>query len=303
MGISEQHRSWVAHALPGFLAEHRLPVTFRRTAETFYLPLAGQLPRWRRGTKTLLLGINGAQGTGKSTLAAFLATAAAGLHGWRPAVLSIDDFYLTRSEREALAENVHPLFATRGVPGTHDTALMTRTLERLEALRGGEPMSLPRFDKANDDRAAESDWPVVAGPLDVIVLEGWCVGSRAQPEAALSDPVNELERDEDPDGTWRNYANAALAESYEPVFSRLDALAFLAAPSFDAVFRWRLEQERKLAEQSAGSALMDEYAVARFVRFFERITRDNLARLPARADVVLSIDESHAVTTADYRGR
>ena len=38
--------------------------------------------------------------------------------------------------------------------------------------------------------------------MDVILLEGWCVG-RSQGRAALATPVNELERDEDPKAIWR----------------------------------------------------------------------------------------------------
>lgn len=296
-----QPTAMIAAQLSTFLSRHHLPDSFRQTAEAFYLPLAERLPDLRRGPGPLLLGINGAQGTGKSTLAEFLEMATSALYGWRSAVLSIDDFYLTKAERHALAEKVHPLFATRGVPGTHAVKMIAATLDRLSSLADDEKAALPRFDKSTDDREPESEWPVIAGPLDLIVLEGWCVGSRAQPVETLATPVNDLERDEDPDTVWRRYANAALAQNYEPLFDRLDALVFLAAPSFDAIYRWRLEQEQKLAGRTEGSALMDEAGVARFIRFYERITRNNLALLPRRADVILTIDETHAITDARYR--
>lgn len=285
--------------LQDFLARHRLPTAFLETAQTFYLPLAGRLPSYRQAQGPLLLGINGAQGTGKSTLADFLAMATAEFFDWRSAVLSIDDFYLTRSERRQLGKDVHALFETRGVPGTHDADILVETLERLRDLPAGETCKVPRFNKAVDDRAAT--WQEIAGPLDLVILEGWCVGSTAQDDASLSEPVNALERDEDPDATWRSAVNSRLAHHYEPVFAKLDALVFLAAPSFDAVFRWRLEQEKKLADASSGSAIMDEGAVARFIRFYERLTRHNLDTLPQRADVVLKLDENHAVTAVRYR--
>lgn len=63
-------------------------------------------------------GLSALQGTGKSTLAAQLAQAAQ-REGLRSAVLSLDDFYLTRAARQALARQVHPLLVTRGPPGTH----------------------------------------------------------------------------------------------------------------------------------------------------------------------------------------
>lgn len=285
------------------MSQHRLPPAFRTTAEESYLPLANTLPSLQKDGEPLLIGINGGQGTGKSTLADFLRTATQHLFGWRTAVLSIDDFYLTRAERRKLGRDVHPLFETRGVPGTHDTAMLTTYLDRLEALPAGESLALPKFDKASDDRAAQSSWTTVEGPLDMIVLEGWCVGSRAQPVDALHSPVNALEREEDPTALWRTTANEYLASNYQAIFARLDALVFLAAPSFDAIFRWRLEQEQKLLEVSATSSseIMNESRLKRFIEFYERLTRYNLATLPGSADYVLTLDESHAVVANDIR--
>ncbi len=291
------------HILAGFLSKHSLPAAFEASARRFYEPLARRLPSLRRTEFPLLLGVNGAQGTGKSTLADFLAMAVAELFDWRSAVLSIDDFYLPRDERLQLAQTVHPLFATRGVPGTHDTELIQTTLDELTSLGTGHSAVLPRFDKAVDDRAPKDEWPSVTGPLDLIVLEGWCVGSSAETEAALAEPANVLERDEDAEMRWRGYANERLRERYEPIFSGLDALVFLAAPSFEAILRWRIEQEHKLAQKAAdpGSRVMSDDEVARFVRFYERITRHNLIDIPTRADVVFTLGEDHGVTEARYR--
>lgn len=284
------------------MADHRLPDAFRSTATDHYLPLVGRLRNLERKGSALLLGINGAQGTGKSTLADFVQIAAGDLFSWRCAVVSIDDFYLTRAERRDLATRIHPLLETRGVPGTHDTAMMKETLDRLDELGPGESLSLPRFDKSIDDRAPSDDWPTVIGPIDLVILEGWCVGSTPQPAEALSIPVNALERDEDPDGIWRNYVNERLTRDYAPLFSRFDALVLLAAPSFDAVYRWRLEQEQKLAaKRGAGTGIMNEEQVARFIRFYERLTRHNLDTLTHAADAVLTLDEDHRVTTSRYR--
>jgi D-glycerate 3-kinase len=287
--------------LDEFLREHRLPVAFRASARDHYLPLAGRLPEWRRGAAPLLLGVSGAQGTGKTTLAEFLALAAGEACGWHVAVLSIDDFYLTKSEREALGRRVHPLLVTRGVPGTHDVELLARTLDRLEVLRHGERLALPRFSKSDDDRSEPSAWPAVSGPLDLIILEGWCVGSVAPGADESAEPINALERDEDEDGRWRSWVDARLARDYAPLFERLDALVFLAAPSFEAVYRWRLEQEQKLAGVATGAGVMSAAELRRFIQHYERITRRNLATLPARAAAVLWLNEAHEVVETCYR--
>jgi len=280
-----------------FLSRHRLPKGFRHIAEQHYLPLAKRLPQMRNGKRQLLLGVNGAQGTGKSTLADFLGLATASMFDWNVAVLSIDDFYYTLADRKTLAEEVHPLLRTRGVPGTHDADMLAGYLERLRQLEDGERITLPRFDKSIDDRADESRWPVVKGPVDLVILEGWCVGTVAQSDSELQRPVNALERDEDADGVWRRYVNDQLRAKYEPIFSKLDALIFIGAPNFDAILRWRLEQEEKLAASapSGSSGVMNKQQIVRFIQFYERLTRANLAALPEKADFVLRLDDSHAI--------
>lgn len=280
-----------------FRSRHQLPEAFEQTAENHYLPLARRLPELRPDHGPLRLGINGAQGTGKSTLADFLRVASAGLFDWNTAVLSIDDFYYTKAERTVLAKDIHPLLMTRGVPGTHDIVLLQKSLDTLQRLGPGEDMALPRFDKAIDDRASPSQWPVVSGPIDLIILEGWCVGSVSQAGAELVEPVNALERNEDSGGAWRCYANNQLDTRYRSIFEQLDVLIFLKAPSVDAIYRWRLQQEQELASKSpAGSpGLMDEREIRRFIQFYERLTRANLVTLPGKADVVFDLDEAHNV--------
>lgn len=238
--------------------------------------------------RPVVIGLCGAQGSGKTTLAEAVIVACTG-EGLRCAGLSIDDIYLTRGAREELARTVHPLLATRGVPGTHDVTLGQ---EVMDALARGEAAALPRFDKAQDDRAARADWPRAPEGCEVLIFEGWCVGAVPQSEADLAAPVNALEEREDGDGRWRRYVNAALAGSYAALFARLDRLVLLAAPGFEVVHGWRLEQERDLARSAAsGAGVMDEAGIARFISHYERLTRYILQEMPARADLVIQMDE------------
>lgn len=230
-------------------------------------------------------GLSGLQGSGKSTLAAQLA-AAGDAAGLRVAALSLDDFYLDRPAREGLARRIHPLLRTRGPPGTHDLPLALATLD---ALRAGRPARLPRFDKLGDRRRAERDWP---GPAtaDLVVLEGWCLGVPAEAPAALAAPLNPLERDEDPDGRWRRWCNAALARDYPALWARIDRLLFLQPPGFGVVPEWRWQQERAAPGAAGNRRRMDRGAVARFVQHYERVSRQALRTLPAIADVVVPLD-------------
>ena len=236
------------------------------------------------------IGLAGAQGSGKSTMAARLATRLkAG--GLRTAVLSLDDVYLSRAERASLGRTVHPLLQTRGVPGTHDVALAGRTIDEL--LDGHGTVAVPRFDKTRDDRAPPAAWPRHQAPLDVVLLEGWCVGARPMLDADLGHPVNTLERDEDDDGRWRRHVNAALRSDYASLFGRLQLLVLLRAPGFACVHAWRMQQERGLDWAANGAAeMMDEAGLHRFIAHYERLTRWMLADEPA--DLVIDI-------TADRR--
>ena len=262
-----------------------------------FAALAKKLESLRCAGRPLLLGISGAQGTGKSTLAAFLQATSTKEFGWNVANLSLDDFYLTRDERLRLSEDVHPLLATRGVPGTHDVTMLSACLDDLCTLAAGDSKQIPRFDKASDDRAAQSTWPSVTGPVDLVILEGWCVGAQAQSDLELESACNDLERNHDPDGAWRKFVNAQLKNQYTPVFKRLDYLLFLAAPGFEAIRRWRWQQEQELAERSAGgpTRIMSERELLRFMQHYERLTRAMLRDLPDTADFVYYLDDAHDV--------
>lgn len=237
--------------------------------------------------RPFVVGLCGSQGSGKSTLSHRWQQALTA-RGLRTVTLSLDDVYLTRAQRQALARRVHPLFLTRGVPGTHDVPL---TLHTIEALGGQGEAVVPRFDKARDDRHPASEWSRIDAPVQVILFEGWCIGAVPQPDAALATPINDLERNEDPDGTWRRAVNAALAAEYRVLFGRLDLLVLLAAPGFDVVFGWRRQQEDALRASHAGTAsrVMNDAELARFIQHYERLTRHILAEMPSRADVVIEL--------------
>ena len=219
----------------------------------------------KRGDHPLVLGLCGSQGSGKTTLAQAL-QAELSARGLSVAVLSLDDLYLSSAERGRLAREVHPLLQTRGVPGTHDVDLGLDVIQQLVSAASTDPTRIPRFDKALDEPRPAEHWDEFQGRADVVIFEGWCVGAAPQSESELVEPINELERVSDPDGQWRRYVNHQLAGRYKILFAMLDSLILLRAPSFEVVFEWRREQERKLAaaiEPSADSKIMsDERAAA-----------------------------------------
>jgi D-glycerate 3-kinase len=279
---------WIAD----FLAREALPESFRQTIDLVCQPLAARAERLRQvRRRCVLIGFCGAQGSGKSTIAAATVQLLAE-RGLSAVAVSLDDFYLPRSARERLARDVHPLLATRGPPGTHDVVLAGAALDQLR--RPGR-VTLPAFDKAVDERKPRAAWRTLATPVDVVLFEGWCVGARAQGAAALARPVNALEAEEDRQGIWRGYVNAQLDGPYQDLFARLDELVLLQAPSFAVVVGWRQEQEHKLIARSGRG--MSDAEVARFVAFYERLTRWILSEMPARADLVFPVAEDRSPIT------
>lgn len=259
--------------------------------------LAHYAERITRARRPYILGLSGLQGSGKSTLARVM-KAQAEHRGWPTVVLSLDDFYYARSDREALAQQVHPLLRSRGVPGTHEIELLLSVLAALPQASNKLPVRHPRFDKGRDTRIPPSRWPRIDQRPKLIIVEGWALGIRPQLQSALSSPINALERAEDPDGSWRHWVNRQL-RSYQPLWRKFDALIVLQAPSWDVVRRWRGEQEEALLARHAPLA-MDAAAMKRFLAHFERLSRHALATLPALADTCVAYDNTRKVTGINH---
>lgn len=296
----------VEEAFSSTLETLKVDIGLVEMLESIYVPLAAWLYRRRQDQGgPLVVGINGAQGAGKSTLFTLLEVTLSQGFGQRVVGFSLDDLYKTRRERQQMAQEVHPLFQTRGVPGTHDVGL---GIDLLRQLRGAQPCQItkiPVFDKSIDDRCPEAVWQEWLGPVDVVVLDGWCLGAEPQPDAALEPPVNALEADEDKEGIWRRYVNAQLGGPYRELFEMVDVLLMLKVPSMNSVFEWRTLQEKKLAERvrhleaterrREPLRIMDEAAIRRFIMHYERLTREMLATMPDRADVTLHLNENHKI--------
>lgn len=288
-----------------FLQRHQLGTAYLETAQKWFAPMVRTLAKHQKGAcRPVLLALNGCQGSGKTTVSDFLCASFEAEYGLHTVALSLDDFYLTRAQRQTLSISVNPLLITRGVPGTHDMPLLRQTLAQLLDAQRSEPVAIPRFDKATDDRRPSADWDRINQVVHIVVLEGWCMGAQAQTPAALSAPINELERSEDPTGQWRDYSNSVVSQDFQPLYALVDQWIMLHAPSFECVFKWRQEQERKLAATlpaERASKLMDDGALRRFIQHYERITRQCLDTLPDQVNHLFNLNEHRQIT--DYLQR
>jgi D-glycerate 3-kinase len=284
--------------LSAFIKQHDLPEEFKRTVKQYYQPLAEQIfMRFKQHSQTYFVGINGCQGSGKSTLTDFIAAYLTKKHQLNVVVMSLDDFYLSRAKREQLAQKVHPLLATRGVPGTHDVAMLSGVLSKLKNQQIG--FSIPKFNKATDEPCPQEQWTTIEKAADIIILEGWCWGVKPQTAAQLAAPINELEFQHDSTGVWRNYVNTQLSNAYEPLYEKMDFWLALQAPSFDCVYKWRLEQEQKLKDKNielTNSKIMLPAEVLNFTQYFQRLSVQGCKTISQSADAVFYLDNDRKVT-------
>lgn len=249
--------------------------------------------------KPFVLAVSGIQGCGKTTLVTQLGTALGSL-GYHSISVSVDDFYHTASTLEQLAKTKFDgndkLLQQRGPPGTHDLALADAVFDGLSRIndKQGKAMTMPTYDKGakggKGDRRADELWTRVNGPLDVIVLEGWCIGFRALPrdrveeilrqagkkygiEAGEKSSICDLKKGFRAEGRELTGAEVLLEHRLEHLLDMNQCLdeycqGFMNPQSFDAmihldaedlkfVYRWRLQQEHKLWE-SGGQGMSDE---------------------------------------------
>ena len=244
----------------------------------------------------LFVGINGCQGSGKSTLAKFLSDTIKNDHDLKVLSVSLDDFYLSQQERQKLSHDIHPLLKTRGVPGTHNVELMKNTLEKLAQRQTN--FKVPQFDKTSDNPFPESEWILIAEPIDIVIFDGWCWGIAPQNKTQLQKPVNQLEAERDKLGEWRNYINNQIQTHYQPLYRYFNHWLFLKAPSFDCVYKWRLEQEKHLASTANGdeTSIMSAGEIRQFIQYFQRITEHALATFSEQADTTFYLDKKRQIT-------
>ncbi|KAG6813517.1 hypothetical protein H0H92_010222 [Tricholoma furcatifolium] len=229
----------------------------------------------------LFVAIQGPQGSGKSYLSSQIKQCLSQPpHSLNVALLSIDDLYLPHDGLVRLASlnPPNPLWAGRGQPGTHDVKLGIEIMQRLRSK--SESVELPCFDKSlfNGEGDRLPSGILVDPPVDVVILEGWCVGFF---------PISLKELSMRWDGIWREEsARLALPDfatkhdiervnetlkDYVELWSFFDILIqikpapAISHPSpYSIVYRWRLQQEHNMKIANGGQGMSDE-AVKAFV--------------------------------------
>ncbi len=255
------------------------------TFHTFWLPTALDLATaGQKLDRTLIQGILGGQGTGKSTLCIVLKLILNYL-GLTVANLSIDDLYLTHHQRQELRQQ-DPRMIWRGPPGTHDIALGIEVIERCLQPDKSNDILLPRFDKsAYNGSGDRANFETIAKP-DILLFEGWFVGVQPLEESYFDNPPHPIVTPEDIQFAKDN--NQRL-QAYLPLWDKLDRLIVLYPEDYRLSKQWRKEAEHKM--MASGKTGMSDCEIDRFVEYFWQSLHPELFIKPLlkTADLVVEI--------------
>jgi len=276
-----------------------------RMIKSFLIPLCLWISKKADKKKPYFVGLAGGQGTGKTTSSSLIKIILTKYFKLKVFRISIDDFYKTRKERISLSKRVHPMFLTRGVPGTHDINMMLKFFKKVKSKKF-KRLKLPTFNKAIDDRYNKKYWYDLKKKPDVIIFEGWCVGAKPERNNTLNKTINLMEKNKDKKKIWRKYVNQQLKSKYKNLYSQLNCLIYLRAKNFNLLQKWRLKQERKLllnSKKNSKLKIMNKEDVLSFMQTYQRVTQNMFKNMPKYASIILNLNSNHQIKTAVYKKR
>lgn len=262
------------------------PPFYSPTEQKKYLfPLRHTITQLYQKDKTIIIGISGGQGIGKTTLAKFLQEQLQ-LQGYSVELFSLDDFYTSSHERQQLAQKYpnNPFYQiSRGMPGTHRVKELLQTVRNIKS---GKHFMIPVFDKSLRDAYGDiAGEKIVTKKPDFVLFEGWCVGLPMVSGNELKKicKKNHLHLPSGYEVMLR------FLKSYQPIWKYIDYLVMLKPASADLHLKWRWQQEQEL-QQRTGRGMTEE-KIKPFVDTFLPLTYAGYEKI--KADAVLRIDKGH----------
>ncbi len=253
-----------------------------------YIGLFNQI----KNKKTIMIA--GSQGSGKSTLSLQIKKYFKKFYFKSVVILSIDDFYLSSYQRKRLAKKLKTnLFNTRGVPCTHDLKLLIETVGKLK--RNKFPIYIPIFDKVTDNKKKHNR---KINKADLIILEGWCVGSKPIDSMYLKKNINDLEKINDPNMIWRKAYNQALVE-YQKLFNKFNYYIFIKLPNWQHVINWKYKQELGLRSLRSDNHLKKKLFL--FIQYYEKLSKWMSLTSPDICDALITLDKNQKTKKILYK--
>ena len=226
--------------------------------------------------------VAGSQGSGKSSLSKLIKLYLEKFYYKSVVIISMDDFYLSKKQRTQLSKNIHPLFLTRGVPGTHDFELLNKKI--LQIFDKKFPVYLPIFDKVTDTRK-RTYRKVLKG--DVIIFEGWCAGAQPVNQSYLQKNFNNLEKYKDKNFIWRNSYNKYLNE-YQKIFSQFNYFIYFQFNQWSHVLDWKYKQELELRDKKKDLAL--KKYLKEFIQYYEKVSKWMHLKVPKYCNILIKLN-------------
>ena len=255
-------------------------------------PLLAEMLKQRKKGKTLVVGIQGGQGTGKTTLVTFLQQELT-KKGYKVQSFSIDDFYKPLKERQRLQKKYqgNPFYQiSRGMPGTHRVNYLHETLRNIKA---GKDFEIPIFDKSLHQAQGDvvNKTIKVHGRQDFVLFEGWCLGLPAVSLLELEKicTKNRINiRKLDP---TLAYSKVILehTKEYQPLRKFIDLMVMLTPDSSVLHKQWRSQQEQELKQRTGKG--MTKKEIERFVELFLPLTYVCYEKI--HPDITIYIDKNH----------
>ncbi len=274
-----------------------------RMLKSYLIPLCFRIAKKNNKIKPLIVGFAGGQGTGKTTITSLISLILKNYFKLNVFKISIDDFYKTRNERKMLSKTKHPLLMTRGVPGTHDYRIILNFFKKVKNKKF-IALKLPKFDKSIDDRCKKKFWYKVKSKPDIIILEGWCIGAKAEKNQNIIKPINLIEKVKDPNLVWRKYVNTQLKTNYKKLFKQLNEIIYLKAPGFKLLQKWRTKQEKRLVSKSKNKKnlkIMSEGDIINFMQTYQRITQNMFKDAPKYASIIMKLNSNHQINSIKFK--
>lgn len=226
--------------------------------------------------------VAGSQGSGKSSLSKLIKLYLEKFYYKSVVIISMDDFYLSKKQRTQLSKNIHPLFLTRGAPGTHDLELLNKKI--LQIFDKKFPVYLPIFDKVTDTRK-RTYRKVLKG--DVIIFEGWCAGAQPVNQSYLQKNFNNLEKCKDKNFIWRNSYNKYLNE-YQKIFSQFNYFIYFQFNQWSHVLDWKYKQELELRDKKKD--LAHKKYLKEFIQYYEKVSKWMHLKVPKYCNILIKLN-------------